>query len=556
MALAERAHHKGLELACRVAPDVPDMLIGDPGRLRQIVVNLVGNAIKFTSIGEVVVYAGIEEKLEEEIILHFSVTDTGIGIPEDKQKQIFEPFRQADASVTREYGGTGLGLAISSQLVECMNGKLWAESQVGKGSVFHFTAKFRMSAGAQSTLPASLEDIKGMPVLIVDDNATNRLIYGEITMSWGMNPTVTASGEEAVKIVEKAVRNGTPYKMLLLDRQMPGMDGYQLAAALRANPKFNNPIMIMLTSTGDLGDVEKRHELGIAACLVKPVRQSDLLNTMMLAMGIATNEKNQHIETPAVRSLKVLLAEDYLMNQELAVHFLERRGHSVAVVENGEDAVRRLEKEDFDVVLMDVQMPVMDGFAATAVIRDPLSKVLRHDIPIIAMTAHAMKSDRERCLSAGMDGYVSKPFTAATLVGALIELFGEDMHDGSVKTAKPQNTDIFDSAALLERMEGDVELSKKMAVRFIESVPELITNIEKFLSAEDTENCAMNAHTLKGAAATMGGHHAKQAALRFEMLVRAGDLQAGRELIFNVRHEVSKLIEALQDYFELKKAVM
>jgi two-component system sensor histidine kinase/response regulator len=550
-ALAERAHHKGLELACRIAPDVPDILSGDPGRLRQIIVNLVGNAIKFTSEGEVVVFVVAEEKNENDITLHFSVTDTGIGIAADKQKQIFEPFRQADASVTREYGGTGLGLAISSQLVECMNGKLWADSQLGKGSVFHFTARFGVSEDSQSMLPATLDDIKGMRVLIVDDNATNRLIYNEIATSWGMQATTAESGDEAIKIADQALADGLPFKMILLDRQMPVMDGYQLAAELRSKPKYSNPIIIMLTSTGDLGDVGKRKELNIAACLVKPVRQSDLLNAIMLAMGIATHEKNQKIDTPAVKSLKILLAEDYLMNQELAVHFLERRGHPVTVVENGEDAVRRLEKEDFDVVLMDVQMPVMDGFTATSVIRDPQSAVLRHDIPIIAMTAHAMKSDRERCLSAGMNGYVSKPFTAASLVGALVELFGEELHNGETKTAKPQNTDIFDSAALLERMEGDYDLSKKMAIRFIDSVPALLNEIDKFLAAGDAANCAMNAHTLKGAAATLGGHHAKQSCLRFETIIRAGDLQAGRELILNVKYELNELINALRTYFEL-----
>ncbi|MEI6521288.1 MAG: response regulator, partial [bacterium] len=425
--------------------------------------------------------------------------------------------------------------------------------KIGKGSVFHFTAQFGIAENTKSQMPASLDDMKDMRVLIVDDNATNRLIYGEVTTSWGMLPTVAESGAEALQLAENAINDSKPFTMILLDRQMPEMDGYQLAAAIRTKPNFLKPIMIMLTSTGDMGDVERRKELGIAACLVKPVRQSDLLNAMMLAMGIATNERNKAIDTPTVRSLKILLAEDYLMNQELAVHFLERRGHTVIVVENGAEALRKLEQEDFDVVLMDVQMPIMDGFTATAAIRDPQSKVCRHDIPIIAMTAHAMKSDRERCLSAGMDGYVSKPFTAASLVGALVELFGEELHDGEKKQKKPQNTDVFDSAALLERMEGDMELSKKMAIRFLESAPELLTKIEDSLVIGDAEACAINAHTLKGAAATMGGHHAKQACLRLEMIVRTGDVQAGRELISIVRREVGELESALRDFFEIKK---
>jgi CheY-like chemotaxis protein len=370
-----------------------------------------------------------------------------------------------------------------------------------------------------------------------------------------MLPTVAESGEEALQIAEKALNDGKPFTMILLDRQMPGMDGYQLASAFRAKPKFLNPILIMLTSTGDMGDVDRRKELGIAACLVKPVRQSDLLNTIMMAMGIATNERNKMIETPVVRSLKILLAEDYLMNQELAVHFLERRGHNVVVVENGAEALNKLEQEDFDVVLMDVQMPIMDGFTATAAIRDPQSSVRRHDIPIIAMTAHAMKSDRERCLSAGMDGYVSKPFTAASLIGALVELFGEELHDGEKPKKKPQNTDVFDSAALLERMEGDMELSKKMAIRFLESSQDLLTKIENSLISSDAEGCAINAHTLKGAAATMGGHHAKQACLRLEMIVRTGDVQAGRDLIAIVKREVNELENALRDFFEIEKKI-
>jgi PAS domain S-box-containing protein len=548
-ALAERAHRKGLELACHLTPEVPDMLVGDPGRLRQILVNLIGNAIKFTSRGEVVVRVSVESAGEHDATLHFSVADTGIGIPLEKQKVIFEPFRQADASVTREYGGTGLGLAISSQLAARMNGRVWAESETGKGSIFHFTARLGVAKGVKPHLPARIEDLKGMRVLIVDDNATNRLIYEEVTGAWGMQPTAADSGQQALAVADTALAVGNPFALVMLDRQMPGMDGYQVAARLRGKPEFADLVIIMLSSTGDLGDAERRRELGISACLIKPVRQSELLNSIMRAMGLVTNGKHKPAETPSVRPLKVLLAEDYPLNQELAVQFLERRGHTVVVAENGQEALRRLEAEDFDVVLMDVQMPVMDGFAATAAIRDPKSSVRRHDIPIVAMTAHAMKGDEDRCLAAGMNAYVSKPFTAATLTGALAKFFGTESYMGVQEPATgTPDAILFDRAVLLDHADGDAALARKMATRFLEDVVVRLTSLEESVEAFDVETCHRHVHTLKGAAATFGACRAQAVCQCLETAVREGDIQTAKTLIAEVKREIGALEQVLREF--------
>ncbi len=429
--LAVKAHEKGLELVCRIEPQVPTALCGDPVRLRQIVVNLAGNAIKFTQTGEVVIGVALEAETDETIRLHFSVSDTGIGIPSQKSAAIFESFSQADGSITRHYGGTGLGLAISRQLVALMKGRIWVDSEQGKGSTFHFTAQFGHGRvePALST-PVDVSSLSGIPLLIVDDNQTNRTVFREMTAAWGMKPTTVASGREALEELKNAEAGKTPYRFLLLDFQMPGLDGYETAKQINAEKKHGNLTIILLTSAGHRGDAARCSAVGISAYLLKPVKQADLLDAFRLALGQQSHKGpviTRYTVEEARRKLRILLVEDNLVNQKLAAKILEKRGHRVVVAGNGKIAINEIQKMDFHVVLMDVQMPVMDGFAATRAIRnltiefhDNEGKSFRRKhpaagIPIIAMTAHAMKGDREKCLAAGMDDYVTKPIKAETL---------------------------------------------------------------------------------------------------------------------------------------------
>jgi signal transduction histidine kinase/DNA-binding response OmpR family regulator len=427
-ALSMRAHEKGLELACHVLADVPDLLVGDPTRLRQVVVNLAGNAIKFTAKGEVVIRVERSEETETEALLHFAVHDTGPGIALAKQRSIFEAFTQADSSMTRTHGGTGLGLTISTRLVELMGGRIWVESEPGLGSAFHFTARFPLSKTSRAAYePVDLEMLRDLPVLIVDDNATNRRILEEILLGWQMRPVSADGGNQAFASLDQAEALGKPFSLILLDAQMPAMDGFTVAETIKQRPKHGETIIVMLTSAGARGDAIRCRELGIKAYLNKPVKRSDLLDAIRLALGC----RNQAEEKPSLitqhslaenrRRLRILLAEDNSVNQTLATRLLEKRGHTVVLAENGKAAVETLEKQQFDVVLMDVEMPDMDGLAATKAIRGREHNTETH-IPIIAMTAHAMVGDKERCLAAGMDRYVSKPLHAKELFAAIEDL--------------------------------------------------------------------------------------------------------------------------------------
>ena len=423
--LGLRAHQKGLELACHVLPGVPDFLQGDPTRLRQIVINLIGNAIKFTSKGEVVLQVDKEGEDGDNTILHFAVRDTGIGIPPDKQKSIFEAFTQADGSTTRQYGGTGLGLAISLRLVHLMSGRIWVESEPGQGSTFHFTLRFRAPQNAANRPePLGVELLRGLSVLIVDDNFTDRRVLEELLRNWQMKPTSAEDGRHGLEALEHAKSSGTPFAMVLLDAQMPETDGFGIAEQINLDARFSGPPIIMLTSAGLRGDAARCREVGINAYLPKPVRRSDLLSAIRMVLGAQNpNEENrsvvtQHSLREGSRRLNILLAEDNTVNQKLAVRVLEKRGHSVVVAATGKLALETLESQVFDLILMDVQMPEMDGLEATAAIRE-LEKTSGKHIPIVAMTASAMVGDKERCLKAGMDGYVSKPLQVKELFEAI-----------------------------------------------------------------------------------------------------------------------------------------
>src|SRR6195256_69696 len=414
-ALGLHAQQKGLELACHVFSDVPDGLQGDPTRIRQIVVNLLGNAIKFTSEGEVVIQVEIQDESEDEVVLHFAVRDTGIGIPLEKQQLIFEAFTQTDSSTTRKYGGSGFGLAISSRLVNRMGGRIWVESEPDRGSTFHFTTRFQLQKiSSRKYAPLGAEALRGLPVLVVDDNATNRRILQEMLLAWQMNPELTESGPEALKILDRANTERTPFSVILLDAQMPGMDGFSVVERIKQDTRLAKSAVIMLTSGGFRGDAARCRELGIKGYLTKPIKRSDLLEAINVVLGSQTGAEASaslvtvHSLRESRGRLRILLAEDNRVNQVLAVRLLEKRGHKVEVAGNGEEALEALDRQEFDLVLMDVQMPEMDGLQATVAIRKREMKSGRH-IPIIAMTAHAMAGDKERCFEAGMDDYITKP---------------------------------------------------------------------------------------------------------------------------------------------------
>jgi two-component system, sensor histidine kinase and response regulator len=465
-ALAVRAAEKGLELLFHVPPEVPDRLIGDPGRVRQVLVNLTGNAIKFTERGEVVVTVRVQSATAEEVTLHVSVRDTGIGIAPEKQRLIFQAFRQADTSMSRQFGGTGLGLAISMELITLMGGRLWVDSLPGKGSTFHFTATLEVRKGDAPRRPAVTPTLRGLPVLIVDDNETNRRILREMLESWGMDTTLADGGDAALEELERAAYAGRPFALVLLDGMMPGMDGYTLAERIRTRPHGSTIPLMMLSSAGPDGAGARAAAVGIARSLTKPVKHSTLLDAIQETLGVdlqtsADTEDHAGVRPPNVRALRILLAEDGLVNQKVAVSLLDRRGHSVHVANNGREALEALEREPFDLVLMDIQMPELDGFETTAAIREKERRRGGH-LPIVAMTAHAMMGDRERCLDAGMDDYISKPIRADDLY-ATVERVGfsegiESAADGAGRAGEPRVGDGSSSdAPMADRSAGGAD---------------------------------------------------------------------------------------------------
>lgn len=423
--LGFRAHQKGLELMYEVQPDLPESFVGDPGRLRQIIVNLVGNAIKFTEHGEIIVSVEAGKKNRHATELIFAIKDTGIGIPVDKQAMIFDAFSQADGSMARKYGGSGLGLAICAKLVAMMSGKIWLESSEAGGSTFYFTALMQAHTPdvAARRLPRPLEELKGLQVLVVDDNSTNRRVLTGLLARWGMNFTAVEDAQAALAALAQAEVEGCAFRLILLDGHMPKIDGFALAEQIQKQSTLIHAVVMMLTSAGHLGDGARCGALGISAYLVKPIRQRELLNAICQVLGAGpqapdlplVTRHTLHEEKP---SFRILLAEDNAVNQVLAVRLLEKRGYSVVVAANGRAAVKALDQENFHLVLMDIQMPGMDGFEATAAIREA-EKVTGKHIPIVAMTAHALKGDEDRCVAAGMDGYVSKPIRSVELFAVI-----------------------------------------------------------------------------------------------------------------------------------------
>jgi PAS domain S-box-containing protein len=549
--LAPRAHKKGLELACHVAPDVPDNLLGDWGRLRQVVINLVGNAVKFTPRGEVVVEVGCEAGGPAEALqLHVRVRDTGIGIAADRLEAIFDPFVQADSSTTRQYGGTGLGLAICARLAAMMGGRVWAESALGRGSTFHFTARLgrsgRSSAPGTGRWRAALE---GLAALVVDDSATTRAVLTEMLDGWGLRPAAVTGPEAALAELQAAAAVGEPFRLVLLDARLPG-GGLALAERARACPELAGAALLLLSYADRPEDAARCRRLGIAARLTKPVKGADLLEEILAAVSPPAEPAALAAAPPAapsgggLRPLRVLLAEDNAFNQKVGVLTLEGAGHTVRVAANGREAVAAWEQEAFDVVLMDVQMPEMDGFEATAAIRAREQAAGRHT-PIVAVTAHAMKGDRERCLAAGMDTYVTKPIRTEELWRTIAECLHRK------EEGKPENSsglpppDTLDSAGLLRQVNGDRELLAELVTVFRADSARLRGEIAAGLERGDARAVERAAHTLKGLVRFFGATAAAEVALRLEQLGRAGDLAGGREALARLTAENDRLLAAL-----------
>lgn len=490
--LGIRAEEKGLELICHIAPDVPLAVDGDATRLRQILINLTGNAIKFTAAGEILVEVSRVSPTEDTIELQFLVRDTGIGIPEEKQEKIFKAFEQADSSTQREYGGTGLGLAISTRLIEQMSGRLWLESTPGQGSSFYFTAKFGRAEVEDTPQPV---DLAGLRALVVDDNATNRLILEETLKNWRMRPTCATGSSAAMAALWTGFAESDPYKLLLLDARMPEVDGFQLAAQISHIPQFSGVTVMMLSSGLPSEQLRRCEDLHISSILSKPVTQSDLLDAIVQAMSSSkTTPETVSVRERAAHPLRILIAEDNPINRLVATGILDKRGHHLVCVENGEEAVRVSGRESFDLILMDVQMPVMDGYRATSEIRARGSRVR-----IIAMTAHAIRGDRERCLAAGMDGYVTKPVVREELL-AMVEQTVPAGGGDAVNIAGK----LYDRAHLITIVGDDPALIGELIKEYCRTIPILIDLVKTAMADNDSERFADAVHSLRGGVAPFG----------------------------------------------------
>jgi signal transduction histidine kinase/CheY-like chemotaxis protein/HPt (histidine-containing phosphotransfer) domain-containing protein len=572
--MALQAHTKGLELLCSVGPDVPVLLRGDPGRLRQILTNLTGNAIKFTPSGEVVVQVAAAFEGASSVVLHVSVGDTGIGIPTDKIEKIFDKFSQVDASTTRKFGGTGLGLAISKQLAEMMGGEIGVESSEGKGSTFWFTANLNKHAGRTPELTFPPAELHGRRILIVDDNATSRAILARYVRSWGMRSVEVENGPAALGALSQALHGGDPFRVTLIDAQMPDMDGEALARTIRKTPLLSTIPMILLTALGVRGGTDHFAEIGFAACLTKPVRQVELRSVLCASLSeqVFAKAVPHPIGTPNAdrkallhfegRRARILVAEDNITNQQVALGILKKMGLHADAVADGAEAIRALESIPYDLVIMDVQMPVMDGLEATRQIRSQNSTVRNHAVPIIAMTAHALQGDSEKCLEAGMNAYVPKPVAYQALAEALDKWLPET--SVALQTLKTEtellgpadfpkkNPSPWDKAGMVERLMGDENLAKKIIDRFIEDIPQQIEKLRGFLAAADGPAVERQAHAINGASANVGAEALRYTALNIEKAAAKGSLKRAGEELSDLITESDRFKEAVANsYLEI-----
>jgi signal transduction histidine kinase/DNA-binding response OmpR family regulator/HPt (histidine-containing phosphotransfer) domain-containing protein len=578
-ALGVRAHEKGIELAAHIAQDVPKVLVGDPLRLRQVILNLVGNAIKFTDQGEVVVSVESETEVDGKVRLLVSVCDTGVGIPAHQQQLIFEAFSQADGSSTRRFGGTGLGLAISSRLVQLMDGHIWVDSKLGEGSTFRFTALLGACTGRETQDFSKDVDLRDLPVLIVDDNATNRRILEEAVSGWQMRPTCVADGPAAIHAIERTVETGKPFRLILLDAMMPGMDGFAVAERIQRAGLLDSTTIMMLSSADSDDDVARCRELGISRYLRKPVTESDLHDSIVATLGRTRSGKPRSDRStpisaePSGRPLNILLAEDNAVNQRVTIGILEKRGHAVIAVGTGKEVIEALACERFDLVLMDVQMPEIDGLEATRLIRRREREHGGH-VPIIALTAHAMKGDRDRCIEAGMDDYISKPVGPEALRGIVVRWASphvrqEPPHPVSESTtASKQATisaacavvpsevsgratcdepDVFDQAALHARVEDDLDLLAEIVELYLAHSPQLVAEIDAAVAARDAQKITSAAHTLKGMFKNLCATKSAEAALHLELIGSSSDLTKADQSLASLKEEIKTLRVVLEE---------
>ncbi len=564
-----RAYQKGLELILQTGPDVPEMVSADVVRLRQILTNLVGNAIKFTERGEVTLRAFVDISREDYTLIHFSVADSGIGVPPAKLAILFDPFTQADSSTHRKYGGTGLGLAISKELVEVMGGQMWVESAPGRGSIFHFTLPVRGRRGALP-VPAGQEKLAGLSVLIVDDNRTQRETLAELLARRGMKAESQPGGRAAVRAMEAAAKEGRSFDLILLDAQMPDLDGFAVAERIRdlpLPPKWRRCPMLLITVPGMTETEARRSALGIAVAISKPIRESALFDAIHQAVKSPGSGSGSHriaslppplpAAPPGERALHILLIEDNAINQMVTRRLLEREGHTVVVAENGIHGLEAVAREPFDAILMDVQMPGLDGIETTRAIRSR-ERGTHHRTPIVAFTAHALKEDRERCLAAGMDAYLTKPVETPTLLEVLARVTRPAAEapaspatpEPSVAAANtpappPAPADPAQVAALRRIVGGDEKLLREVVRVFLEDTPAKLSALAIALAAQDASAVAMAAHGLKGSAAALGARPATDAAAHLEGLARARNLAEADISAAQVKEEFTAVSNGL-----------
>ncbi|MGA2370366.1 MAG: response regulator [Candidatus Korobacteraceae bacterium] len=555
-AIAIRAHQKGLELVYDIRPSVPEILVGDAHRLRQILLNLVANAIKFTERGEVLVTFDSAPERGPNMV-HIMVRDTGIGIPREKQELIFEAFSQADASHSRRYGGTGLGLAITSRLVRLMGGEIWVASEPDQGSEFHVILP--LPAGTPQSL-AIPECLKGITTLIVDDNLTQRKILTAMMSQWGMKAESVETAMQGLSAMETAVSGNSPYRLVLIDGNMPEIDGFQLAECIKRNPKLSGATILMLSPGLHSDDITRCKQLGVSAYLIKPIRRLELLKVVVRVLndkGIfaAPAQEPGPWERERHNRLRILAAEDNRVNQRVLARMLEKEGHRVTLVEDGEAAISTSEDADFDVILMDVQMPVMDGLEATRCIRKRELETGKH-VPIIALTAHAMKGDRERCLEAGMDAYVAKPVQKQELLHIIYQYSTPPVCDGlrAAGTGLIADTAVLDIGRGLERSGGDEQVFAELCELFLHDSHVLPPIMKRAMEKGDNEAAARAAHRLRTSAGTICGSRAYYAAQTLEEAARAGSQEKIAAAVGILQLELESLRTAAKKFLTARQS--
>lgn len=561
--IAFSAYSKGLELVYCVDPAVPTLLRGDPGRLRQILTNLAGNAIKFTHAGEVVIRVTLESETKSDAVIRFAVRDSGIGVPKDKLDFLFDKFTQADASTTRKYGGAGLGLAISKLLAELMGGGVGVETEEGRGSEFRFTARLGKQPGVNQPREALPMDLAGVRALIVDDNAVSREVMAEGLASLGMRPSVAPDGFAALDSLRRAIDENDPYSVALLDLHMPEMNGEMLGRTIKSDPHMAGTRIALMTPLGEPGSIGCLEELGFETVLSKPIRCGELkafLSPATAEQGLVHSRPafclipSEEGDVPVVKpgtKATILLAEDNVTNQQVALHILAKLGLCADIASDGAEAVRALEMHPYDLVLMDIQMPVMDGMEAARQIRDPQSAVLDHDVPIIALTAHAMQGDREKCMQAGMNEYISKPVSPQVLAVLLEKLLPQWSCRGKSQKAQGAGTGekpVWDRDGLKERLMGDDDLLKKVAAAFLEDIPKQFHDLRDHFHQGNIREVGCTAHTIKGVSATVGGETLREKAFEMEQAARTGDLEAAGALMAGLEQRAEQLKEAIVEY--------